>query len=251
MGALVRLFQLEERGVQGGELVAHLAAPSPRPGGVEHQATLGGGDESPGASDRVDVARDRVDAGLDQELRVLGVDGGRLAADRRRQAELLRLRDQQAEVVGDRRVTLVEELGDRLGIAVGAQHQLGEVVRPDRDALDAESRVALQVEVDRRNLGHHPELEPGPVEQVLLPHHVAAGGQLARGADERKHYVEVRVPRVPDPADRRELEREQVGLPHVAERAAVADHRVGLLGLEAVAALEPRTRSSGSRSSGR
>ncbi len=44
--------------------------------------------------------------------------------------------------------------------------------------------------------------------------------------------------RVPDLADRLQLELEQVRLAHVAQGPAVADHRVRLLGLEALAALE-------------
>ena len=45
--------------------------------------------------------------------------------------------------------------------------------------------------------------------------------------------------RIPDLAQRGQLEREHVGLARVAQRAAVADHRVGLVRLEALAAAQP------------
>ena len=73
--------------------------------------------------------------------------------------------------------------------------------------------------------------------------------------------------RVPHARDRVELEPEEVGLARVAQRAAVADHRVGLLGLEALAAAQaaelvraevdravgdrPRREGGGERASGR
>ena len=54
---------------------------------LEQQPLLGGGDEPARAVDGVHVHRDRVDAGADEQVGVLGVHGRRLAADRRLQAE--------------------------------------------------------------------------------------------------------------------------------------------------------------------
>jgi hypothetical protein len=48
--------------------------------------------------------------------------------------------------------------------------------------------------------------------------------------------VDVVVTRVPDAVDRPQLELEEVRLAPVAQGAAVADHRVGLLRLEALTA---------------
>ena len=90
----------------------------------EDDAPLGGADQRPRPIDGIDVDRDRVDPGTDQQLRVLGMDGGRLTADRRLEAELARSRDQPPHVLGDRLVALIEDLGDDLGVAVGAEHQL-------------------------------------------------------------------------------------------------------------------------------
>ena len=57
-----------------------------------------------------------------------------------RRPELARPRDQLAQVGGHGRVALVERLGEHLVVTVGAEHQLGEVVRADRDARDPERR---------------------------------------------------------------------------------------------------------------
>ena len=107
---------------------------------VEQQPPLGRGDQPARPVDGVDVDRDRVDAGAHEQLGVLGVHRRRLAADRGLQAERPRPRDQLPQVVGDGGVALVEHLGEQLGVAVGAEQQLGQVVRADRDAGDAERR---------------------------------------------------------------------------------------------------------------
>ena len=66
------------------DLVASLVRRSRR------EAALGGGDQAARPVDGVDVDRDRVDPGANEQLRVLGVDRRRLAADRGLQAELAR-----------------------------------------------------------------------------------------------------------------------------------------------------------------
>ena len=81
--------------------------------------------------------------------------------------------------------------------------------------------------------------KPGSREQPGLGHQLAAAAQLARGAHEREHHVEVVVAGVPHARERLELEPEDVGLARVAQGPAVADHRVRLLRLEAIAAAQP------------
>ena len=109
--------------------------------GVQQHALLGGGDEPAGALDGVDADRDRVDAGAHEQLGVLGVHRGSLAADRGAQPEPARAGDQLAQVGGDRRIALVEGLGQHLVVTVCAEQQLREVVGADRDAGDAEGGV--------------------------------------------------------------------------------------------------------------
>ena len=55
-----------------------------------------------------------VDPGPHEDLGVLGVDRGRLAADRGLQAELVSPGEQLSDVLGDGGVALVEDLGDEL-----------------------------------------------------------------------------------------------------------------------------------------
>ena len=77
-----------------------------------------------------------------------GVNGRRLPADRRLQAERSPPRDELSQVVGDRRVALVERLGQQLGVSVG--------------------RAGAGSEQHRRHLGHDPQLKAGPVQQAAL-----------------------------------------------------------------------------------
>ena len=53
-------------------------------------------------------------------------------------------------------VHLVEQLLADLRVAIDAEDQLREVVRPDGDAVDAELGVGGEPVDDRRDLGHHP-----------------------------------------------------------------------------------------------
>ena len=101
-------------------------------------------------------------------------------------------------------VALVEELGQQLGVAVGAEHQLGEVVGADRDARRRRARRSARGGSSTDGTSAITQSsKPGRSSRPASRDHVAAGGELARRAHERQHHVEVRVSRVPDPADRR------------------------------------------------
>ena len=65
-----------------------------------------------------------------------------------------------------------------------------------------------------------------------------AGFELPAGTHERDHQVEVRG-LLAHPGEHVEVEGEQLGVPHVAVAAPVADHGVGLDRLELLAAGEP------------
>ena len=120
VGALVDLLELEEGRVEGGELLAH--DPTAPPRGVEHHA---------GCSAAATRRRARSTASMLTEIASMPASTSSWAYSRWTdgawpqievgQAELLGARDQQAQVVGDRGVALVEELGEQLGVAVGAR----------------------------------------------------------------------------------------------------------------------------------
>ena len=130
------------RRLPGGQLVGlHLVPPS-ECGSLQDEAKLRGGDQAACAIDRVDVDGYRIDAAADEELGVLGMDRGGLAADRCAEAELAGAAYEQFDVLGHGGVALVEDLGHQLGVAIGAEDELGQVVGADRDSGDAELRVA-------------------------------------------------------------------------------------------------------------
>src|SRR5262249_10075574 len=67
--------------------------------------------------------------------------------------------DGERDQVADRRIPLVEERRELLGVAVDAERELGQVVRSDRKAVEdlGEVRGADHV---ARDLAHDVELEP-------------------------------------------------------------------------------------------
>ena len=134
-------------------------------------------------------------------------------------------------------VLLIEQLAARFRVPIDAEDQLGEVVRSDGDAVDAEGGVVVEAVHDRRHFGHDPPQEPTlPAERTAVDE-LEACLELPAGADEGDHEVQVRC-LLADASEHLQLDLEQIRLPHVPVAAAVADHRVPLLGLETVAAVE-------------
>ena len=181
--------------------------------------------------------------GAHEQLGVLGVHRGRLAADRGLQAELAGPRDQLlrgTSVTAGSRSSKTS--ATQLGVAVGAEQQLGEVVRADRDAGDAERRRSASrwKRTDGTSAITHSS-KPRPVEQAgLRSISSRQARELARrcgrtAASRAGSSWPASQTRVDAPRARA---RSRSGSCDVAQGAAVADHRVGLLGLEALAALE-------------
>ena len=88
-----------------------------------------------------------------------------------------------------------------------------------------ERRVLGDPVHDRRHLGHHPAVQPALRAERAGVDELEARLELPAGAHERDHEVQVRR-LLADAGEHLELEREQVGLAHVAVAAAVPDHRV-------------------------
>ena len=91
-----------------------------------------------------------------------------------------RTRNQLAQIVGDGRVALVERVRQRLGVAIGAEQQLSEIVGADRDAGHAQRGVALELEQHRRHLGHDPQLKPRAIDQVAISARQSASSRAVR-----------------------------------------------------------------------
>jgi hypothetical protein len=85
---------------------------------------------------RIDVRRDRGNAGVDEELHHFRLRAG-LSADARPYIELFSCIDGRRDEFQHGRVKFVEPVGDTHVVAVNRQSVLGEVVRPKRDKVDA------------------------------------------------------------------------------------------------------------------
>ena len=143
----------------------------------------------------------------------------------------------------DRLRALVEQVGDPLRVSVDAEHELGEVVGADREAVE-DLRELIREQHVRWDLRHHIHLEAVlTLHQAVLREHADDLPPLLGGAAERDHHLEVGEPhRLPDSTHRLELEHEAlfVLVVVVAARAPPADHRVLFRGLEELAADQVR-----------
>ena len=154
-----------------------------------------------------------------------------LSAQRRRHARGACSGDDPFDGIEDRRVALVEQLRTNLGVAVDAQHELGEVVGTDRHPVDAECGILRDPVDDRGNLGHHPAVQPAVAPQRARVDELEACFEFPPGAHERDHEMQVRG-LVPDPGQDLELQSEQVGLTDVPVAAPVPDHGIVFARLE-------------------
>ncbi len=136
-----------------------------------------------------------------------------------------------------RRIALVEQLGEDLGVAIDTEHQLGQVVAADRHAGDPERGVVGDPGDHRGHLRHHPHDEPALASEPAGVDRLEAGLEFPRRPDERDHHLEVRE-LLADPTERLQFQRERLGILDVAVAPAVPDHRVLLDGLELLAAGE-------------
>ena len=131
-------------------------APAIRPSGgrLEHYPLLSGGEQAPSAIDGVHVHGHRVDARPDEELRVLGVHGWRLAADRRLKAEGPCAGGSAPGGRHHRGIALVETSA-RISESRSAPRaeDCAEVVRSDRDPRHAEVGTGELAEAANRSAG--------------------------------------------------------------------------------------------------
>ena len=95
----------------------------------------------------------------------------RLAANADLYPGLVRLGDGFANRPFYRVVAFVELIGEKLGIAVNPEHELGEIVGTDRKSVKALRKFLREQDV-RRNLAHHIDLESvsAPFETVFRHH---------------------------------------------------------------------------------
>ena len=110
-----------------------------------------------------------------------GIDRGRLSADRRLQSRAPGPAEQFDDVLGDAGITLVEDLGDQLGVAVGTQQELGEIVGADRDAGDSEIGVAARWKRTEGTSAITQSSKPGRASRPACFDLVAAGDPASRG----------------------------------------------------------------------
>ena len=97
-------------------------------------------------------------------------------------------------------VALVEELWPSASLSRSTpSSELRQVVGADGDAVNADLGELSRMRTLRGHLGHHPELESGRCSRPAS-HQVDVRLQLAGGAHEGQHHVEVRVALVADPA---------------------------------------------------
>ena len=164
---------------------------------------------------------------------------GTLAADADVLALLARGADGHRQQLLDRRVALVEQVGDDPGVPVQAQGELGQVVGADREAVEDLQELLGQQRVGG-DLAHHDDL------QAVLALLEAVGAQhlddlaaLVQGAHERDHHPDVvQAHLATHAAHGPALQRERLGKAgvDVAAGAAEPDHRVLLVRLVAAAA---------------
>src|SRR5680860_774749 len=124
-----------------------------RASGFEEDAAFSRRDRPADLVDCVGVDRDRVDAEADEMLGEVGKVRRCLAAKRRRDARGATRLDDPLDRVEHGWVAFVEQLRARFRVAVDAEHQLREVVRADRYAVDPHRRVLRDPIDDRWNLG--------------------------------------------------------------------------------------------------
>ena len=108
---------------------------------IEQQPLLGRREMPSGRAHGVGVDRDRRDAHGHQLLGELGPVRGGLAAQRRGDVAGPGAGHDLADGVEHGSVGLVEQLAADLGVAIHAQHQLRQIVRADRDPVDAQRGV--------------------------------------------------------------------------------------------------------------
>ena len=159
---------------------------------------LDGGDAPPDLGDAVGVERNRIDAGLDQELGEFRIVARRLATDPDLAAGRVGGGDDLTDHFLDGRIPFVEQVGQVARIAVHAQDELGEVVAADREAVEAGGEFAREQDV-RRDLAHHVDLK------AVLAALQAVGGHfgehpvgLLQGAAEGDHGHDVAQPDLVD-----------------------------------------------------
>ena len=141
--------------------------------------------------------RDPVDAQLDQpgdERRALR---RRVAAAAHGHARRVRAGDDERDRREDGLVLGAVARGEHRRVAVDAEHELRQVVRADREAVDLGGEP-LGEERGRRHLGHRPELEARPLREALLGDDVLHRAQLVERPHERDADVDVVQPRVED-----------------------------------------------------
>src|SRR3546814_14204856 len=102
-----------------------------------------------------DVCSSDLKAG---ELRIIA---WRLTADSNLDPGLVRLADCLGDHPGDGRVPLVEQLGEDARVPVHAKHELGQVVGPDRKAVEPGRELFGKHDVGRY-FAHHIDLTPTP-----------------------------------------------------------------------------------------
>ena len=179
--------------------------------------------------------RDPVDAQLDQpgdERRALR---RRVAAAAHGHARRVRAGDDERDRREDGLVLGAVARGEHRRVPVDPEHELRQVVRADREAVDLGGEP-LREERGRRHLGHRPELEARPLREALLGDDDLHGPQLVERPHERDADVDVVQPRVEDAGDRAQLEAQLLRPLQIPGDAAQAEHRVLLARLEAVAA---------------
>src|SRR6056297_368564 len=110
--------------------------------------------------DGIGIQGDGVDAAVHQKFGELGMVGRRLTTDAYLAALLVRYPDYLFDHAFDGLVAGVEQAFEYGGIAVDAQHQLGQVVAADGEAVKAPSELVGENHVGG-NLAHHIDLESG------------------------------------------------------------------------------------------
>src|SRR5690606_1292600 len=136
-------------------------------------------------------------------------------------------------------VLLIEQLRKLGRVAVYAEGQLGQVVRSDRETVEALCERACEHDV-RRNLAHHINLKviAAALEPVSRHDVEYAIGLRDRAAERDHHDHVVEAERLAEAQNRAALESETVAVTRrvVARGSAKAEHRVLLFRLELGAA---------------
>src|SRR5258706_8869194 len=136
--------------------------------------------------------------------------------------------DRQSQHGFHRGIALVERVGYETRVAVPAERELGEIVRPDRESVE----VLEELLGEHRVRGHlaHP-YKPQPIvtaPQAVLREQVDHLGALAQRAHERHHDLDIgEADLVSYPAHRLAFHLEAVAerLGDISRRAAETEHR--------------------------